>query len=433
MAKCKKCGKFGLFLKINNLGLCQSCQIEELNAVFDEIGGKDTFAAKRKTEEYNLKYNELFVKVQEETDRLISLKQEIDSKKKEIIVYDEIIELESFALYLPKFKFLTSDEYKDKLESLRENQKMLVKNEQAAIGGDGWTVNGKIREGKKMIRDMKKLLLRSFNNECEYCVDNVKFNNIESYQKRINQSFETINKLGTVMRIRISDEYRKLKFDELYLAYEYQQKKQEEKEDAKRAREELREQQKLEREIKEAREKIAKERKHFTAAIKEFEERLKNTTDEKDRTLIIKNFEEVRVQYADLEKEEKVIDYREQNAKAGYVYVISNIGAFGKDVYKIGMTRRLEPMERIDELGSAAVPFSFDVHAMIFSDNAPALEAKLHEHFYNNRINKINNRKEFFKADIEEIEKVIKDNYNKVADVVKEAQAQQYRESLLVK
>jgi hypothetical protein len=264
----------------------------------------------------------------------------------------------------------------------------------------------------------------------------VKFNNIETSEKRIEKSFETINKLGRKNGVEITSEYKKLKFEELYLAFEYQQKKEQEKEEAKRAREELREQQKLEKEIKEAREKIAKEKKHFTAAIKELEDKLAKESDEAQKALILKNLEETRVKFADLEKEEKVVDYREQNAKAGYVYIISNIGAFGENVYKIGMTRRLEPMDRIDELGDASVPFSFDVHALIFSDNAPELEAKLHEYFYDNRINKMNDRKEFFRADINEIEKVIKEHYKehykKIVDVVKEAPAEQYRESLLV-
>jgi hypothetical protein len=343
---------------------------------------------------------------------------------------DETITLESFALYTPKFKFLTSGEYKQKLDNIRDRQKDLIKNNTAVTANEGWTVNGSSSEGKKMVNDMKKLLLRSFNNECDYCVDNVKFNNIEASEKRIEKTHEQCNKLGRIMKAEISSSYKKLKYDELYLAYEYQKKKEEEKEEAKRAREELREQQKLEREIREAREKIAKEKKHFAAAIKEFEEKLKNAANEKERELIEKNLNETRGQLAELDKEEKVIDYREQNAKAGYVYVISNVGAFGEGVYKIGMTRRLEPMERVDELGDASVPFSFDVHALVFSDNAPTLESKLHEHFYNNRVNKVNDRKEFFKADINEIERVIKENYNKIVDVVKEAPAEQYRESL---
>ena len=163
------------------------------------------------------------------------------------------------------------------------------------------------------------------------------------------------------------------------------------------------------------------------------ESKFKDTTNDSERALVLEKLEELKGQYSELEKEERVIDYREKNAKAGYVYIISNIGSLGENVYKIGMTRRLEPLDRIDELGDASVPFSYDVHALIFSENAPAIEAKLHEHFYKNRVNKLNNRKEFFRADIHEIEKVVKENYDKVVDVVIEPPAEQYRESLLIK
>lgn len=364
--------------------------------------------------------------------QLAELAKQIELRKKEIIVLDDEILLESFALYKPKFKFLTSEEYKTRLDACREKQKQLIKDGLAVKINENWTVNNSKAEGRKMVNDMKKLILRSFNNECDYCVDNVKFNNMEVNEKRIEKSFEELNKLGRIMQAVITDAYKKLKYEELYLAFEYQQKKQEEKEEQKRVREELREQQKLEQEIRQAREKLAKEKKHFAKAINELESKLKEAADDTERALMLEKLEEVKGQYAELEKEEKVIDYREQNAKAGYVYVISNIGSLGENVYKIGMTRRLEPLERIDELGDASVPFEFDVHALIFSDNAPALEAKLHEHFYKSRINKLNDRKEFFRADIHEIEKVIKENYDKVVDVVKEAPAEQYRESLLM-
>ncbi|MBI4762810.1 MAG: DUF4041 domain-containing protein [Chloroflexota bacterium] len=372
-----------------------------------------------------------FVKRKQGFDQqLAELAKQIELRKKEIIVLDDEILLESFALYKPKFKFLTSEEYKTRLDACREKQKQLIKDGLAVKINENWTVNNSKTEGRKMVNDMKKLILRSFNNECDYCVDNVKFNNMEVNEKRIEKSFEELNKLGRIMQASITEAYKKLKYEELYLAFEYQQKKQEEKEEQKRIREELREQQKLEQEIRQAREKLAKEKKHFTRAINELESRLKEVTDDSERALVLEKLKEVKEQYAELEKEEKVIDYREQNAKAGYVYVISNIGSLGENVYKIGMTRRLEPLERIDELGDASVPFEFDVHALIFSDNAPALEAKLHEHFYKSRINKLNDRKEFFRADIHEIEKVIKENYDKVVDVVKEAPAEQYRESL---
>ena len=127
------------------------------------------------------------------------------------------------------------------------------------------------------------------------------------------------------------------------------------------------------------------------------------------------------------------IDYREANKKAGYVYIISNIGSFGKDVYKIGMTRRLEPMDRVDELGDASVPFKFDVHAMIFSDDAPKLEAALHHAFDNKKVNMINNRKEFFNVKLEEIEQVVKENHDKLVEFIKTPDAEQYRESMILK
>jgi Domain of unknown function (DUF4041)/T5orf172 domain len=285
-------------------------------------------------------------------------------------------------------------------------------------------------EGRKLVNDMLKLVIRSFNNEADYCVDNVKFDNIELGEKRIRQSFEAGNRLGRVMTVRLSDLYLNLKLDELHLAHEFQTKKQEEKEEAKRVREELREQQKLEQEIRAAREKIAKERKHFAAALRDLNGRLDKAATEEERALLLTKIAEVEAGKANLDSEEKVIDYREQSAKAGYVYVISNIGAFGEGVYKIGMTRRLEPMERVDELGDASVPFWFDVHAMVFSDNAPALEAKLHERFAAGRLNKVNGRKEFFRADIAEIESIIRANYDAVVEVTHESAAEQYRESL---
>jgi hypothetical protein len=364
--------------------------------------------------------------------QLKELARQIDLRKKEIIVLDDEILLESFALYKPKFKFLTSEEYKTRLDACREKQKQLIKGGLAVQINENWTVNNSKVEGHKMVIDMKKLILRSFNNECDYCVDNVKFNNMEVNEKRIKKSFEELNKLGRIMQAIITEAYKKAKYEELYLAFEYQQKKQEEKEEQKRVREELREQQKLEQEIRQARERLAKEKKHFAQALNVLESKLKEAINDSERDVIMEKLEEVKGQYSELEKEEKVIDYRENNAKAGYVYIISNIGSLGENVYKIGMTRRLEPLERIDELSDASVPFEFDVHALIFSDNAPALEGKLHEHFYTTRVNKLNTRKEFFKADIHEIEKVIKENYDKVVDVVKEAPAEQYRESLLL-
>ena len=355
---------------------------------------------------------------------------QLNALKAQVLVVEDSLLLESFALYLPKFKLTNTTEYKQRLEHTRVDQKEMIKTGTAATGNMNWEVNGKKSEGKKLVNDMIKLVIRSFNNECESCVDNVKFDNVELGKKRILQSFEACNKLGRVMSVELSARYFDAKLDELHLAHEYQMMRQEEKENAKRIREELREQQKLEQEIRAARDKITKDRKHFSAALKDLQARLEKANSEEDRAALKSKMEEVEAAKAALDGEEKLIDYREQNAKAGYVYVISNLGAFGEGVYKIGMTRRLDPMERIDELGDASVPFWFDVHAMVFSENAPSLEAKLHQRFASGRLNKVNGRKEFFRADIEAIEAVIRQHYDPVVEVVREAAAEQYRESL---
>ncbi len=357
-------------------------------------------------------------------------KDELGALQAQVLVMEESLLLESFALYLPKFALTSSAAYKERLEQIRATQKTMIKEGFAATGGHGWTVNNSATEGKRLVNDMIKLVIRSFNNEADYCVDNVKFDNIELGEKRIRKSFETLNKLGRIMSVTISETYLNLKLDELRLAHEFQIKKQEEKEEAKRAREELREQQKLEQELRAAREKIAKERRHFNAALKDLEARLATAASAEDKAALQAKIVEVQAGREALDGEEKLIDYREKNAKAGYVYVISNIGAFGEGVFKIGMTRRLEPMDRVDELGDASVPFDFDVHALVFSEDAPALEAKLHERFTNTRLNKVNGRKEFFRADIQTIEEIIRANFDSVAEVVHEAPAEQYRESL---
>lgn len=406
---------------------------QRLLELFNKIGASDAIQVQKRIEELNLEKQKLKTWNEQKTQEIQQLTSELINKRKQILVVDEELALESFALYKPKFKFQASAEYKNRLDDVREKQKAMIKNRTAAEGNQNWTINNSLSQGRKLVNDMIKLVLRSFNNECDYCVDNVKFNNIELSIKRIEQSFETLNKLGKIMEVSINPTYKSYKLDELQIAYEYQQKKQEEKEEQRKAREELREQQKLEQEIKIARDKVLKERKHFTAALLDLRQKLTVAKDENEKQFVEDKINEIQNSLSELEKEEKVIDYREQNAKAGYVYVISNIGAFGGNVYKIGMTRRLEPMDRIDELGDASVPFSFDVHAMIFSENAPELESKLHQHFHESRINKLNNRKEFFKADIYDIERIIKSNYDKVVDVIKEASAEQYRQSLILK
>jgi predicted nucleic acid-binding Zn-ribbon protein len=405
-------------------------QYTDLQQMARECGALDLQAVRESIGQEEVTLQKVQVQIMEARRELNALYENMAVVRQQILVFEDTVLLESFALYVPKFQLTNSAEYKERLDGVRLSQKALIKSGGAAIGNLDWEVNGKKSEGKKLVSDMMKLLIRSFNNECDYCVDNVKFDNVELGESRIRKSFEACNKLGRVMTVALTGAFLSLKLEELYLAYEFQIKKQEEKEKAKKAREELREQQKLEQEIRAARDKILKERKHFNAALKNLTSRLAVATDPQERAELQTRIDEVKATRDELDREEKLIDYREQNAKAGYVYVISNVGAFGEGVYKIGMTRRLEPMDRVDELGDASVPFWFDVHAMVFSDNAPALEAKLHERFAAGRLNKVNGRKEFFRADIKEIEAVIRANYDSVVEVVHEAPAEQYRESV---
>ncbi len=370
---------------------------------------------------------------------LASLNNEIsgltESKKQieaQIINLNEEAMLQEFGLYKPKYDFADSDAYKLRLQQIRDKQKILIKKGSAVTGNMGWTVNGSKSEGNKMVKDMQKLLLRAFNSDCDELINNVKFNTFDAAEKRMQKSFEIISKCGRVMNIAITNTYYNSKYEELCLALEYRQKKQDEKEEQKEIRARLREEAKLQKEIEEARKKIQKEQTHYENALDKIIEQI-NTASEDELPALLEKKKEIENQLAEIDKSIKDIDYREANARAGYVYIISNIGAFGENVYKIGMTRRLEPMERIDELGDASVPFNFDVHAMIFSDNAPALETALHNAFENRKLNMINKRREFFNVTLDEIEEVVKKNYDKTVEFTRLPQAEQYRESMKIK
>lgn len=366
-------------------------------------------------------------------DSILKARADLESAKGELIETNEEVLIQSFGLYKPRFAFSTSTDYKDRLATIRQEQREMIKSGNAAAGNTQWTVNGNASKGRKMVKDMQKLLIRAFNSECDDCIEHVKFNNIEAAEKRICASRDAISKLGDIMNIRITERYYDLKIRELYLAFEYQQKKQEEKEQLRQLRAEERERAKLEKEIEEARKKIQKEQKHYSNALKKIEEQLASATEESDIAALNAKKTELEEQLAELSKATEQIDYRAANQKAGYVYIISNIGAFGEGVYKIGMTRRLEPMDRIDELGDASVPFDFDIHALIFSEDAPALEAALHRAFEDRKLNMVNTRREFFRVSLDEIKQVVCENYDKTVEFTDIPAAEQYRESVLMK
>lgn len=379
----------------------------------------------KKIEEAQSQHQQLVQEIQEEQKKLAAVKSEI-------IETDENVLLQSFGFFTPHYIYDTSDQYKEAITEIRNRQKELVKSKKAVTGSTDWTVNGSKSKGKKMVSDMQKLLLRAFNAECDDTVEHVKFNNYESCKKKIAASYEAIAKLGVIMNVSITSQYYDLKVKELDLMHEYRMKKQAEKDELKEARARMREEAKLAKELEEARKKLEKEQTHYSNALSHINAQLENASPE-ERDAIEAKKAEIEAQLQKIDQEFKDVDYRAANQRAGYVYVISNIGAFGENVYKIGMTRRLNPMDRVDELGDASVPFDFDVHAMIFSDDAPKLEAALHQAFADRKLNFVNTRREFFRVTLDEIKQVVKDNFDKSVEFKDIAPAEQYRESLVLK
>lgn len=372
--------------------------------------------------------------MENETLHQLEILEEIKNNlKKEIIQLDDEILYQSFGIYKPQYDFAELDQYKERLKKLRDEQKQMIKAGTAAICTMDWVVQGDKLKGIEFSNNTIKQILRNFNLECDICIDKVTFSNYENTQKRICNSFNLYNRLNEVNKTYISKKYLLLKLDELDLSYEYKLKKKEEKEFQKELREQRKEEELVIKEIEAKRLELEKEHTHYENALKKINEQIQIEQNEERKQFLFEKKEELNNKTLDVDKALQDLDYREANHKAGYVYIISNIGAFGENVYKIGMTRRLEYQDRIDELSGASVPFRFDIHAAIFSDDAPKLEAALHNAFADKKINLVNGRKEFFRVTLEEIKKVVNENYDQTVDWKDVAEAQQYRESLMIR
>ena len=328
-------------------------------------------------------------------------------------------------LYKPQFDFETSLEYKNKLEELYYEQKKKIKDNSALICK---APNQSDRLVKKLIKNLSKLALNYFNNECRVIINKVKWNNANQMIERIYKIYENVNEiLEFPAEMEITKEYRDLKIKELQLTYEYELKKKDEKEREALFRETMKEEEKRRKEIEEAKRQTEFETNLYEKALKEIELKLQ-TAHETEKIRFEEEIEELKKKLEQCKENERKISEAEKGVKNGHIYVISNIGSFGKDIYKIGMTRRLEPEERVEELGNASVPFKFDIHAMIKSDNAPELEYRLHKAFENKRVNRVNLRKEFFNVSLDEIAQEVH-KYNANIMFVKEPEALEFRES----
>ncbi len=350
--------------------------------------------------------------------------------RKEISLFENKLDLIEYGVYEPIYDFEKSDEYREEQNKIIELQKEMISSESAAICRTNWTIDGSEAKGKASTKRYIKLTLRAFNGECESLIAKVKWNNVNQLIERIKKSFETINKIGESQTVTIQSKYLDLKLKELTLEYEYQLKRQKEKEELRAAQEALREEEKARREFELAQKEAEKEEANYEKALEKARKEIEQASGEKHEKLqaqIEKLEQELKEAH---EKKERAISMAQQT-KRGHVYIISNIGSFGEQVFKIGMTRRLEPVDRVKELGDASVPFQFDIHAMIYSEDAPALENELHNTFTNKKVNMINYRKEFFNVTIDEIEQRIKE-IGIDTEFIRLPEAPEYRETIAI-
>lgn len=396
----------------------KASKYEQRNKDLEQFSGAADWVAKER---------ELKGEVDKRQKQLSEIEQKIASLRQEL----EPLELDSvaqeFGLYEPKYDLGSSARYKAELDKIRARQKDMVKSKAAYVTPVKWIIEGSEVKGRKMLGEITQLQLRAFNGESEALIQKVRFDNVLAIQNRLLKLFEQINKLDGETGCHIASAYLDLKVKELHLLHEYREKKEAERVEQQEIREQMREEAKAQKELERAQAQAAAEERQYNIALEAARRELEKVTGV-ERARLQAEIERLNIELREAhERNQRAISMAQQT-RAGHVYVISNMGSFGEDVYKIGMTRRLEPMERVKELSSASVPFEFDVHAVIYSSDAPKLEAELHRAFDKYRVNKVNTRKEFFKVPLSEVERVVKENHGEI-DFTLTAEAHDYRQS----
>lgn len=266
-------------------------------------------------------------------NEISTLDKEIQEKRAEIVELDDAILLQDYGLYSPVYDFANIDEYKERLDDIRNRQKEMVRNSTAAICTTTWTVNNSLRQGAAMTNQNIRQILRCFNDECDVLVSKVKFNNITAYIEKMRKAFTRLNDMSSKSYVQLTEDYLQLKIEELQLAYEYERKKNEEKERLRQEREILREEARVQKEIEEKRRELEKEKAHYNNWLDQIEKQLAECNDNEEEESLLEKKQEFEQHVEKINEAIKDVDYREANKRAGYVYVISNIGSFGEDIY----------------------------------------------------------------------------------------------------
>jgi hypothetical protein len=335
-----------------------------------------------------------------------------------VVELDDQIVLQDVGIYRYHHPLEDAAAYKEKLRALEGEMDEFIKAGRAVLAADMFTFSGSLAKGRKMVADLSKLMLRAYNAEADNCVRSLRSGNITTAKKRLQSAVTAIERLGALMEMRVNPDYHAVRIQELELTADFQVKVQEEREKAREERELLREQRRAEQELAAERERLQKERSHYQSALAALQAR----GDDSAAT-------ELTERLAEIDQAITNNDYRIANIRAGYVYVISNIGAFGQNIVKIGMTRRLEPLDRVRELGDASVPFPYDVHALYFSSDAISLENELHKEFADRRVNFVNERREFFFATPADVRECLRKKAGGMLEFTEKPEAAQYFQS----
>jgi len=343
----------------------------------------------------------------EENKKLYLLMLKID-------VYSRIDEFVDVGHYeMPAYLYETSARFAEEIKRTREQQKELIRDNDAVTCDEDISLyGGAPNAGKKIVDGQIKLILTAFNIEVDSLIAKVSPSNFPKILERIEKLANTLERSVITLHCGFNIQYIELKMQECRLQYQFTLKKKEEQDEQRLIKEQIREEQRAIKEYEKAITDAEKEEKLYRSLLERARKQLESASDE-EKTIAQQKIVELELRLAEAESKELRAKSMAQQTRKGHVYVISNIGSFGDSVYKIGLTRRLEPMDRIKELGDASVPFSFDVHAMIYVEDAPALESALHREFTHKRLNAVNLRKEFFTIDLGSI----KDAVNKIAGV----------------
>jgi hypothetical protein len=339
------------------------------------------------------------------------LQVQVDKLQQQLRRLDAKSYLQSLDSYESYYNFIYSEDYLIQLKNNKVEQELMRKSGRAYICHTQWTVGESKRDGEKMIKNLLELIKLAFENQCKFVLQEAKYNNVASLEKQIADTFEKTNKWSAVTHCEISREYLNLKIRELHLKCELEEKKQKEKEQQQEIRKQQREAEKEQRESEKARKEIEefeeKKRKH-QQELDRIRQEVRQAEGEKQKQL------ELRVQQLEQQvvKDEYDIEdatSRYRRAKAGHIYVVSNIGSFKREnVYRIFMTKSANEDDYVRGM-NPLVPFPFDIHYKIYSEEPSDTIRYLHQRFQNKRVNLDNERRDFFQVPFDEIEQAVEE------------------------